>query len=39
MKRYITPELSKTGRITPKVFLENHSKLQKMKNSIVLDSK
>ena len=43
MKRSISPpELSKTGQITPKAVLKNHSKSQKnhkMKNLIVLDSK
>jgi hypothetical protein len=39
---FLPPELSKTGQITPKTVLKNHSKSQKnhkMENSIVLDSK
>jgi hypothetical protein len=40
MKWYVSPpELSKTGQITPRVVLKNHSilKNRKMENSIVLD--
>jgi hypothetical protein len=39
---FFTPELSKTGQITPEAILKNHSKSQKnhkMKNQIVLDFK
>jgi hypothetical protein len=39
---FFTPELSKTGQITPEVVLKNHNKSQKnhkMKNQIVLDFK
>jgi hypothetical protein len=39
---FFTPELSKTGQITPKAVLKNHSKSQrnhKRENPIVLDSK
>jgi hypothetical protein len=39
---FFTTELSKTGQITPKTVLKNHSKSQKnhkMENPIVLDSK
>jgi hypothetical protein len=43
MKRSISsPEFFKTGQITPKAILKNHSKSQKIhkiKNPIVLDSK
>jgi hypothetical protein len=39
---FLPSELFKTGQITPKAVLRNHSKSQKndkMKNLIVLDSK
>jgi hypothetical protein len=39
---FLPPELSKTGLITPKAVVKNHSKSQKnhkIENSIVLDSK
>jgi hypothetical protein len=39
---FYPPELSKTGQITPKAVLKNHSKSQKnhkIENPVVLDSK